>query len=135
MDREIEKLIIKTFFLKNRQERSLYELSTKKRRQFLYNLSNYHTLIDKKYMIEIPKPNSNYLETLKLLKKYGAQDNAYSISLSEKIDGRHLPLEEALKHAVGMGMASIVSCIQEKLAYLEGEQSKGAPLRYILYKE
>ena len=135
MDKEIEKLIIESFFIKNRRERSIYELSTKKRKHFLCNLSNYNTFIDKKYMIKIPEPNSNYLETLKLLKKYGAEDESYSISHCEKIDGRHLPLEDALKHSVGWGMASIVSCLHGKLAYLEGEQSKGAPLRYILYKE
>lgn len=136
MDKDYETKIVKAFFYRNRQERSLFELfSEKKRRNFRFKLSCYYNFIDKDYMIEVPKPNSDYKEIMKLLKSYGAPEMSYSISLCDKIDGKHLPLEDAIKVAVGYGMGTIVSCIPEKLAYLEGEQGFGPPPRYILFKD
>lgn len=86
-------------------------------------------------MIKIPTPNSDYQEMASLLKKQGATDECYVISWNEEIDGKKLPLNEALKKVVGYGMPSIVSCIEGKLAYFEAEQVAGSPPRFLLKRE
>jgi hypothetical protein len=66
------------------------------------------------------------------LKNHGAGESCYSISDSEEIDGKELPLLTALEKAVGYGMPSIVSCIPGKLSFFEAEQDYGPPPRFIL---
>jgi len=137
MDTEIEKIIIKSFFLKRYHERILFELSSyKRRRDALFRLShNYNSILNPKYMIEIPKPNSDYNDIEKMLRNLGGEDLCYVISLEDSIDGQVMPLRNALQNAVGYGLPSIVSSIPGKLAYFEAEQTAGAPPRFILKKD
>jgi hypothetical protein len=134
MDKEHEKIIVKTFFIKGVQDRVLFELfSSKKRRDAIWKLCHtYFVYLNEKYMTEIQKPNSDPINIAKLLKMQGAGDVCYAISLNEEIDGKHLPLDVALEHAVGDGLPTIISCIPDKLAYFEAEQSYGPPPRFIL---
>jgi hypothetical protein len=82
MNKELESIIVKTFFEKRVQERILFELcSAKKRKDALSRLShNYKQTLNEKYMIEISKPNSSYLDIEALLKKNRANENCYVIS-------------------------------------------------------
>lgn len=137
MDKEQEELIVKAFFEKTIQNRVMFELSSEKKRKDAIGRVDSITRngIQEKYKIEIQKPNSDYKEILNLLKRYGAGDKCYVISFCEDIDGENLPLSFALEKAVGLGMPSIISCIPGKLAYLECEQSYGAPPRYVLKRD
>jgi len=137
MDKKYEEIIIKNFFSKRIQERVIYELaSPKKRIDALSRLChNYDNVLIHKYMIEIPKPNSDYIDIRDILKSYGAKDTCYAISFNKDIDGQYLPLKSALEKAVGLGMASIISCIPNQLLYFESEQSYGPPARFILIKD
>jgi hypothetical protein len=114
-----------------------YDFSRLKRRQdALHRLNHgYKKILREKYMIELPKPNSDPTAIDKLLKKHGAGNTCYVISFNEDIDGKELPLLTALEQAVGYGFPSIVSCIPNKLAYFEAEQVYGAPPRYILKRK
>ncbi|WP_033541166.1 hypothetical protein [Planococcus sp. CAU13] len=134
MKKEMEELIVKSFFEKNVQERVLHELfSSKKRNHALNRLCHeYQRMLKGKYMIEIPPPNSDPQDIYELLINNGADKKCYSLSYNEKIDGKELPLQEALEHAVGFGFPSIISCVPGELAYFEAEQGFGSPPRYIL---
>jgi len=134
MKEETEELIVKSFFEKNVQERVLHELFTPKKRDHALNrlCHKYQRMLKGKYMIEIPPPNSDPDDIYKLLMKNGAEKMCYSLSYSEKVDGKELPLQEALEHAVGFGFPSIISCIPGELAYFEAEQAYGSPPRFIL---
>jgi hypothetical protein len=137
MDKEQEEITVKSFFVKRIRERVMFELSSPKRRiDALSRLCHRPdiTLIEK-YMIEIPKPNSDPLDIEDLLKSYGAGNTCYVISYNKEIDGKHLPLRSALKSAVGFGMPSLISCIPGRLAYFEAEQENGPPPRYILKRD
>ena len=136
MDEERERIIVKSFFKKNRQERILFELfSPRRRRDAISRLSHeFRNLLNEEYMTEIPKPNSNDIKIAELLKKHGATDICYCISFNQDIDERYLPLTFALENAVGYGLPSIISCIPERLAYFESEQCYGAPYRFLLSK-
>lgn len=134
MRKDLEQEIVKTFFEKDVQERVLHELfSPKKRDQALNRLCHqYNRILKGKYMIEIPPPNSNPAAIYKLLKTEGAENLVYSLSYNEKIDGKEMPLLEAIEQAVGFGMPSIISCIPGELAYFEAEQGLGPPPRFLL---
>ncbi|MCH4826925.1 hypothetical protein [Planococcus halocryophilus] len=134
MKKEMEELVVKSFFEKQVQERVLYELFTPKKRNHALNrlCHQYTKMLKEKYMFEILSPNSSPKYIYELLKSNGAAKMCYSLSYSEKIDGKELPLQEALEHAVGFGFPSIISCIPGELAYFEAEQGFGSPPRYIL---
>lgn len=134
MNKELEEIIVKSFFTKRLRERVIFELSSPKRRKNALSrlCHTYHTTLLEHYMIEIPKPNSDPSEIEALLKSYGAEKTCYVISWYEEIDGKHLSLRTALERAVGRGLPSLISCIPGELAYFEAEQENGAPPRYIL---
>ena len=136
MNKKYEELIVKNFVIKRIQYRMNYELtSVKKRTDALSRLChNYDIVFIKEYMVELSKPNSEYIDIVNTLKSYGAKDNCYSISFNEDIDGQYLPLKFALEKAVGFRMPSIISCIPNKLIYFESEQCYGFPARFILIK-
>jgi hypothetical protein len=137
LNKEIEKIIVKSFFAKRIQDRVLFELSTaKKRKDALSRLCHtYRTTLKEDYMITIEKPNSDPAEIASLLKKNGAGDTCYVISWDEEMDGKELPLLTALENAVGMGMPSIVSCIPNKLAYFQAEQEVLPSPRFMLQRK
>ncbi|MED4285197.1 hypothetical protein P4679_25080 [Priestia megaterium] len=137
MNKEIEKIIVKSFFAKRIQDRVLFELSSaKKRKDALSRLCHtYRTTLKEDYMITIEKPNSDPAEIVSLLKKNGAGDTCYVISWDEEMDGKELPLLTALENAVGMGMPSIVSCIPNKLAYFQAEQEVLPSPRFMLQRK
>ncbi len=138
LDKEKEKIIVKSFFTKRLQDRVLFELSsTKKRKDALDRLCHsYRTTLREKYLFDIPKPNSDPEEIAMLLKQNGAGDSCYVISWDEGIDGKELPpLLVALENAVGMGMPSIISCIPDKLAYFEAEQEVLPSPRFLLKRQ
>lgn len=134
MEKEMEELIVKSFFEKNVRERVLHELSSSKKRDHALNrlCHEYRKMLKAKYLIEIPPPNSDPKDIYELLKRNGAEKMCYSMSYNDKIDGEELPLQEALGQAVGFGFPSIISCIPGKLAYFEAEQGFGPAPRYIL---
>ncbi|SEN81181.1 hypothetical protein [Lihuaxuella thermophila] len=76
MDTKYEEIIVKNFFIKRVQDRVIFELSCpKKRINALTRLChNYKNTLYEKYLIEIPKSNSNCAEIVSLLKKYRAGD-------------------------------------------------------------
>jgi hypothetical protein len=136
VDKDVETAIVKSFFVKLLQDRIMFELfSPKRRSDALHRLCHYYrTTLREEYLNEIPTPNSDPEEIAKLLKKNGAEDSCYAISFNEDIDGRHLPLAEALEAAVGYGFPSFILCIPNKLAYFEAEQGFGPPPRFLVKK-
>jgi len=138
LDKEREKIIVRTFFSKRLQDRVMFELfSSQKREDAMRRLCHEsEKKLTNKYMIELPKPNSDYVEIVDLLKKYGADKMSYCMSLDNAIDGKYLPTIVALENVISFGMApSIVSLIPDKLAYFQDEQTYGSPRRFILYKK
>lgn len=133
MDKFIEEEFVRAFVIKERRERTLFELtSKKKRRDFFGRLChNFDQILDTRFMESVHASVCD--ETLRLLEPNDAPDQCYVMSYG-KLDGQKLILRDALRGVVGMGMPSIVVCIPGKLAYFEAEQEKGPPPRFILKK-
>ncbi|MEH7146771.1 hypothetical protein [Priestia megaterium] len=132
MNKDIEEIVVRTFFERRIQERVMFELfSPKKRDKALHRLNHdYKRNLREQYMIEIPTPNSCASELANLLKKHDAGKQCYALSFNKDIDEKKLPLLTALEHAVGYGFPSLIVCIPNKLAYFEAEQGYGPPPRY-----
>lgn len=76
----------------------------------------------------IPPKDQNIEGICALLKARGAPDLCRVIS---EIDGRDMPLREALEATVGYGMGTLISCVPGRLGYFEGE---GKNARFLLEK-
>jgi hypothetical protein len=59
------------------------------------------------------------------LQALGAPEHCYAIAASADLDGRLLPLREALDKVLGMGDGVVLSCVPGKLAYYESEEANG----------
>ncbi|MFJ7730239.1 hypothetical protein ACIQXV_29710 [Neobacillus sp. NPDC097160] len=134
MNKEIEEIIVKSFFNKGIQQRMLFELSSSKKRGDAIGRLNHNYLdtLRNEFMFEIPKPNSDPEEIEKLIKEQGAGKNCYVMSWHSGVDGKELPLKTAIEELIWYGMPSIISCIHGKLAYFQAEQDFGSPPRFML---
>jgi len=134
VDRIIEKTIISAFIVKRKQERALFELaSSKKRDRFMWRLSDV-TMFKEACMFEIEEPIPSHDIVYNLLKSKGAPSDCYCMKIKSNdldFDGNVISLEKAISSLIGYG-PFLISCLHGKLAYLECEQSYGAPSRYIL---
>lgn len=114
---EDEEKIIRAFFLKERHDRYLMLLGSKKRRNEALNKLNHCRDLDPRFIQWLP---SN-ADIVKILKQKGAPEQAYIISDSKEIDGKTLPLADAIHGAAMGGWGTIISCIAGKLAYYYDE--------------
>ena len=123
---------MQAFVDKDRRERLLFELRKHRGRfvsRFCHGALKY---LDSRFVTRLEPPNSDPAAILRLLEARGATKSCYAISSNNQIDGRILPLAEALLAAVGFGMPSILSCRPGLLAYIETEQEAGPPDRFIV---
>ncbi len=131
---DIETDFVKAFVHRSQQDRCILQLSaSKKRRDFLDTLCHkYEKVFDDRFMQKIADADAKPGTLLTLLQKHGAPDTCYAISESREIDGRSLPLAEALETCVDHGFPTILSCIPGRLAYFEAELVRGGAPRYLL---
>jgi len=131
----IEETFVTNFIQKSRRERSLFELGSESRRgKFLNRLCHdFAAVLDSRYLQPLHGAVDAF-SLLKLLQKNGAQQDGYLISSNDAVDGRHLPLQEAINAVVGFGLPSVLICVPDSLAYFEAEQVQGAPPRFLLVR-
>lgn len=131
-----EEQFVNTFIWKDRRERCLWELSSPKRRgNFLNRLcGDIERVFNERYLVELAKPNSDAEALEKILIANGAGKTCHVISFRDELDGKEVDLPEALRLCVGYGYPSVLICMPS-LAYLETEQYKGPPPRFLLRKK
>ena len=123
-DPEIEERTIRSFVCGPKQDRYLSFIGNQNRREkFLRELYHFHDL-EPSCLVQIPSGQQNQSNILQLLKARGAGDNCYAISTHGAIDGRTLPISEALSEVIGQGHGTFLSCVPGRLAYFEGESAK-----------
>lgn len=101
---EQEEKFISDFVLKEKRHRYTHLLNDPKKRQLGLNRLNGSGDLDPRYMQKLP---SN-ADIAGLLKKEGCPKQVYIISCSREIDGKILPLEEALDLMREYGWGTIV---------------------------
>jgi hypothetical protein len=125
---EHESALVRAFIVKPRQGRWLESLAHPKRRPKLLERLYHFRDLDPLCLIAIP-PASHRPESIgELLAARGAPRDCHVISTNSELDGRVMPLADALTAIVAVGDGSLLSCIPGRLGYFEDESSR----RYIL---
>ena len=116
-----EEELIRSFFTPTKRQRYLDFVSKPKTRQkFLLELAHFKSL-DPRYLLTIP-PNKQHPKDIALiLTQKGAPPLCWVTSEDSRLDGKEMPLLEALGDVVGRQMGTFLSCIPGRLAYFEGE--------------
>jgi hypothetical protein len=73
------------------------------------------------YAHPIPGGEANPGAIGRLLMAQGAPWTCYCLSEGTDLDGKVLPLANALEQVVGRGIGTLLSCVPGQLAYFEGE--------------
>lgn len=122
---------VRAFIVESKRARYLAKLaSPTKRRSFLSRL--HHNLdLAPKVAQQVPPGDQTASLIEEKLRRLGAPAQCHAIATGSDMDGRDLPLHEALSSVVGMGNGVILSCIPGVLAYYESEEKNG---RYILFR-
>jgi hypothetical protein len=117
-----EKLLIENFVCKERQERYLSLILTKKGRSKLRRYIAHFKDLDGKFIQEANRLKTSH-ELENLLKSMGAADICYVISENSKYDGKSMNLSEVTNLLFNSGIAYFLSCVPGKLVYYEGEET------------
>ena len=129
----IESVFVAVFVLRARRERLTFELRSRaKRSRFFQKLSGrYFDYLDER--LASATALGDPVSIGKMLLRKGAPANCHVMSgVLPDLDGREVPLFEALSAVVWSGMPCIVICRPGQLAYFQGEQEAGPPPRYVL---
>ena len=131
----IEESFITNFVQKTRRERASFELGSESRRgRFLNRLCHdFAGVFDARYLQPLSE-TEDAAGLRGLLEKLGAKRTCHVISCNDAVDGKELPLEEAIRAVMGYGLPSVLICASDSLAYFEAEQEKGTPPRFLLIK-
>jgi hypothetical protein len=131
----IEEAFVNNFVQKSRRERANFELGSESRRgRFLDRLCHdFAGVFEARYLQPLPKPEDG-VSLRKLLEKSGAKNTCHVISCNDAVDGKQIPVGDAIQAVMGYGLPSIIICAPESLAYFEAEQVQGPPPRYLLVR-
>jgi hypothetical protein len=125
-----ETALINAFVLRTKRARLAQFLRSPKRRGKLLDGLYHFRDLDPRFLVEIAPCDQHAEAIADLLARRGAPSQCHVISTDRELDGRDLPLVEALRQIVGRGQgAALVSCVPGRLGYFEGESPKD---RFIL---
>jgi len=119
-----EHSLIAAFVKRSKRDRYREILSdTRLRHKFTNQLAHF-TDFDLKYRLPIPS-NKLFVDNIsRELQKRQSRKLVFAISEAPALDQKELPLVEALKQIVGRGMATVLSCIPGRLAFVETEDER-----------
>jgi hypothetical protein len=131
---EVERLFVETFFVKDRQDRALYLLaSKKKRRDFFGPLRGEDPRLKAECVHDLPtyEPNKALGVILTAVRARGAERVGYLMSHFSEIDRQFVPLEDGLSICLNSPMGVVLVC-SSKVAFIQGERMAASPPRSIL---
>jgi hypothetical protein len=121
---EHERGIILSFIIPVRQDRYLEMLAKPKRRKDITESLAHFKHLDMRHAVQILPRQQHAADIFQLLRLKGAPETCYALSEDSELDGKEIPLSEALKEVVGCGMGTFLSCLAGRLAYFEDEDGR-----------
>jgi hypothetical protein len=121
---EHERGLIRAFILPERQERYLELLAKPKRRKDIPSAFAHFKHLDLRFAVAIPPSQQHAKDITQILKSRQAPNACFALSEDTNLDGREVPLAEALESIVGYGMGTFLSCIPGQLGYFEDEDQR-----------
>jgi hypothetical protein len=113
-----EEATIRAFITPNRRPRWIQALNSPKRRRLFLDGLNHCPDLDPRFARLLP-PNA---DVVRLLRDHGAPSICYLISDVAELDGRELPLVEAVQEVAAAGWGTIIGCVPGRLAYYRDEE-------------
>lgn len=101
MDHETQ--LIKAFVLRGRKARLIDSLRDSKRRANEMRRLDHFQDLDPRYCVQVPPSKQNSTMIASLSANSGATANGHILSANRLLDGRNMPLLEALDQIVGFG--------------------------------
>ncbi len=117
MNTSREEQLIKTFFVRERRERFLMMLRKPRRRAKALDELNHLRDLDSRLCVELSPTE----DAEACLRSRAAPDACYVLSDIAELDGREMPLGEAIEKAAAAGWGTLIDCIPGRLAYYFGE--------------
>jgi len=123
---------VNNFIQKDKTERTIFELSeSKKRHKFINRLNHrWDAILKMKLLTEISVLNDDS-DTIQELLKFGSDDLCYVISNYGEYDDKILPFGVVFNKIYAAGLATLLVNISANTIFLETEQEKGRPPRFI----
>jgi hypothetical protein len=110
-----------------RRVRTLLELGPKRRKQ-VRALLEHSIMLDPRYAQPLAGREASAQSVQQMLRSHGAPPTCYLISADEKLDGREMPLRDAVDAVAGSLFGGFISCIPGKLGYFEYEDIQSGHL-------
>jgi hypothetical protein len=121
--------LIRAFIAPERSERYLGLLASPRGREKVRRSLAHLRDLDPHFSRMLPAGEQTSTAVFALLRAKGAPLDCVLLAEDATLDGRRMPLDEALNAVIGRGMGAFVSCSPGRLAYYEGEDPGE---RYIL---
>jgi hypothetical protein len=129
IEREIQ--IVKTFMMRAKRGRYVELLNSKKGRlKFLERLYHFSDF-DPSCIVELSCGSDTANGLIAELRRRGAAEQCYVMSVSEDLDGSIQPIEGLIREVFASVEGTIVCCVPGSLAYYEGDGPKN---RFILQR-
>lgn len=125
-----EKIFVDRCIINRMQDRLLFELNGKKRKDGIGRFSHNATDLLKSESIVASGNNLFLDEIIKLTEKFDTSGKCYVVAYNEELDKKLLTFREALELILGNGMPAII--ISNKIAVIETEQCYSTSIRYIV---
>jgi hypothetical protein len=123
-----EEATLLTFVVSSKRERLLTLFDNPKRRKKARDALNHFADWDARFA----QPVDSSVDVLALLRKAGAPSECHVMSDSPELDGRDMPLAEAVRACECYSFASILCCVPDELAFYFDEVE--APRNRILLR-
>jgi hypothetical protein len=119
-----EQALVAAFVKRRKRDRYREILSNPRlRHKFTSQLAHFADF-DPKYRLPIPSNKLFVENTARELQKRQSPNIVFVISEDPRLDQKELPLVEALKQVVGLGIGTVLSCIPGRLAFVETEDER-----------
>jgi hypothetical protein len=116
----LEDVTIRAFIVPSKRDRYATLLGNpRKRAAFLDGLNHCHDF-DPRYVTPLPST----ADVAALLRSHGAAASCRIISDCAEIDGRDMPIDDAVREAEASGSGSLLCCVPGRLAYYVGESGE-----------
>lgn len=106
-----------------RRVRTLLELGPK-RRDEVRALLNHAVRLDPRYALHLEGGEASAHSAEAALRAHGAPGSCHILSADEALDGREMPLSDALGAVSASFFGTFISCIPGRLGYFEYEETK-----------
>jgi hypothetical protein len=119
-----DELIIREVAHPMKIDRLLFFASKSKRRPQLIEAIHTSEFLDRAAIVELANPDFSAETVLVQMLSLGPDQECYALSALGSLDGKVLPLKEALAEIVGYTVETVLFCPVRRVGYYEGGHAK-----------